>query len=102
MFSTLLKTNFIFWVTFILSSANDFNLDWSTILLRGKEFILSQMTKLDSSKLKDIADDNFESDENGVKFSKGVENAVGKGEIACHKRFLLFPQLLQITFSADM
>ena len=38
---------------------------------------------LDSSKLKEFADDNFEFDENGGKFSERVENAVGKGEIAC-------------------
>ena len=48
-----------------------------------------------SSKLKDVADDNFKSDENGRKFSKKVEKPVGKGEIACHKQFLLFPQCFQ-------
>ena len=37
---------------------------------------------LDSSKLKEFADDNSKFDENGGKFSKGVENTVGKGEIA--------------------
>ena len=37
---------------------------------------------LDSSKLKMFADDNFKFDENGRKFSKRVENTVGKGEIA--------------------
>ena len=37
MFSTIHKINFNFWVTFILSSANPFNLDWYTILLFGKE-----------------------------------------------------------------
>ena len=31
---------------------------------------LSQMTVLDSSKLKEFADDNFKFDENGSKFSK--------------------------------
>ena len=35
-----------------------------------------------SSKLKDFADDNFELDENGRKFSKQLGNTVGKGEIA--------------------
>ena len=43
---------------------------------------LSQTTSLDSSKLKDFADDNFIFDENGMKFSKWVENTVGKGETA--------------------
>ena len=50
---------------------------------------------LDSSKLKDFADDNFEFDENGRKLSKKVENTVGKGEIARHEQFLLFPQCFQ-------
>ena len=35
------------------------------------------MIPVDSSKLKDY---NFKSNENGGKFSEGVENAVGKGE----------------------
>ena len=34
---------------------------------------------LDSSKLKDFADDNPELDDNGEKLSKKVENTVGKG-----------------------
>ena len=37
---------------------------------------------LDSTKLKEFADDNSEFDENGRKFSNPVENTVGKGEIA--------------------
>ena len=32
------------------------------------------------------------SDENGRKFSKRVENTVGKGEIARYEQFLLFQQ----------
>ena len=47
---------------------------------------------LDSSKLKEFADDNFRFDENGRKLSKRVENTVGKGEIARYEQFLLFPQ----------
>ena len=47
---------------------------------------------LDSSKLKEFADDNFKMDENGRKLSKQLENTVGKGEIACYEQFLLFPQ----------
>ena len=50
---------------------------------------------LDSSKLKEIVDDNFKFDENGRKFSKWVENAVGKGEIARYEQFLLFSQCFQ-------
>ena len=57
---------------------------------------------LDSSKLKHFADDNFKSDENGRKFSKRVENTVGKGEIARYEQYLLLPQCFQKTFTADM
>ena len=42
---------------------------------------------LDSSKL----------DENGRKFSKQVENTLGKAEIARYEQFLLFPQCFQNT-----
>ena len=50
---------------------------------------------LDSSKLKEFADDNFKFDENVSKLSKRVENIVGKGEIARYEQFLLFPQCFQ-------
>ena len=50
---------------------------------------------LDSSKLKEFADDNFKFDEKGRKLSKRVENTVGKGEIARNEQFLLFPQCFQ-------
>ena len=56
---------------------------------------------LDTSKLKEFTDDNFKFDENGEKFSKRVENTVGKGEIACYEQFLLLPQCFQKTGSAD-
>ena len=56
---------------------------------------------LDYSKLKEFADDNFKFDENGRKFHKRVENTVGKGEIARHEQFLLFPQRFQKTCTAD-
>ena len=46
---------------------------------------------LDSSKLKEFADDSFKFDENGRKLSERVENTVGKGEIARYEQFLLFP-----------
>ena len=36
------------------------------------------MPMLDSSKLNESADDNFKFNENGRKFSKSVENTVGK------------------------
>ena len=54
-----------------------------------------QTTNLDSSRLKEFADDNFKFHENGSKLSKRVENTVGKGEIAHDEQFLLFPQCFQ-------
>ena len=56
---------------------------------------------LDSSKLKEFADDNFKLDDNGSKFSNWVENTVGKVEIAHNEQFLLFQQCFQKTFTAD-
>ena len=47
---------------------------------------------LDSSKLKESADDNLKFDQNDRKFSKPIENTVGKGEIARYEQFHLFPQ----------
>ena len=55
------------------------------------------MTILQSSKLKEFADDNLEFDESGGKFSKLLENTVGKGEIARYEQLLLFP-----VFSKDL
>ena len=64
-----------------------------------KEFPKRQI--LESSKLKEFADDNFKVDENGIKFSKWLENTVGKGEIARYEQFLLFPQCFQKACIAD-
>ena len=50
---------------------------------------------LDSSKLKEFADDNFIFAENGRKLSKWEENTFGKGEIARYEQFLPFPQCFQ-------
>ena len=50
---------------------------------------------IDSSKVKELADDNFKFNENGRKLPKWVENTVGKGEIARYEQFLLFPQCFQ-------
>ena len=50
---------------------------------------------LDGSKLKQSADNNFKFDENSRKFSRRLENTVGKGEIACYEQFLLFPPCFQ-------
>ena len=57
--------------------------------------VLLGVVKSRWSKLKQSADDNFEFDVNSRKFSKLVENTVGKGEIACYEQFLLFPQCFQ-------
>ena len=57
---------------------------------------------LDWSKLKQFADDNFEFDENSRKFSKRVENTVGKGEIARYEHFLLFPQCFQKVYFLEV
>ena len=56
---------------------------------------------LDLSKLKEFADDNFKFEENGVKFSKWLDNTVGKGEIARYEQFLLFSLCFQKTCTAD-
>ena len=56
---------------------------------------------LDSSKLREFADDKFKCDEHGRKFLKLVGNTLGKGEIARYKQFLLFPQCFQKTYTAD-
>ena len=62
-------------------------------LVKSKPFPKRQI--LDSSKLKEYADDNFNFDENGTKFFKRVENTVRKGEIACFEQFLLFSPSFQ-------
>ena len=54
-----------------------------------------------TSKLKQLADNNFKFDENGRKFFKWLENTVGKGEIVCYKQFLLFPLCFQKTCTTD-
>ena len=56
---------------------------------------------IDFSTLKQLADDNLKIDENGRKFSKQVENTVGKGEIARYEQFLLFPKRFHKTCTAD-
>ena len=53
------------------------------------------------SRVKEFEADNFRFDEDGTKFSKRVENTVGKGEIARYERFLFFPQSFQKNYTAD-
>ena len=56
---------------------------------------------LDSSKLKDFADDNFEPDENRRKFSKRVEKAVGKKEKLLVMSNFYFPTVVKRLVTAD-
>ena len=69
------------------------------LLLGLKPFPKRQI--LDSSELKQFANDNFKIDENGKKPSKWVDNTVDKGEIARYEQFLLFPQCFQMTCTAE-
>ena len=57
---------------------------------------------LDSSKLKEFADDNFKFDKICRNISKRVENTAGKGEIARYEQFLLFSQCFEKTCTAGM
>ena len=56
---------------------------------------------LDSSKLKQFADDNFNLMKMAQNSSKWIENIVGKREIARYEQFLLFPQCFQKVCTAD-
>ena len=67
------------------------------LCLEKRGLIFPKRQILDSSKLNEIANDNFEFDENGRKFSKTIENTVGKEEIARYEQFLVFPQCFQQT-----
>ena len=75
-------------------------------LLCGKELhfndlTLSQTTNSRLFKTHEFEEDNFKFVENGRKFSKRIDNTVGKGEIAHYEQFLLFPQCFQKTCTAD-
>ena len=70
-----------------------FNLIWAKILTIFNP--LPEDKILDWSKLKQFPDDNFKFDENSRKFSKQLENNMGKREIAHYEQFLLFPQCFQ-------
>ena len=71
---------------------------WKNILRVSEPFPKREI--LDSSKLKEFADDNFKFDGYGGKFSKGVENTVRNEEIARYEQFLLFPKCFQKTWTA--
>ena len=55
-------------------------------LFRKSSLTFSKRQILDSSKLKEFADDNLKFYEKCRKFSERVENIVGKGEIAHHEQ----------------
>ena len=79
------------------------NLDQCKNLSFGKDLTLPKQQILDPPKLKEFAGDNFKFDEIGRKFSKRVENTVGKGEIAHYEQSLLFPDWFSVfkTCNAD-
>ena len=60
-------------------------------------YLFPEQQILDSSKLKEFPEEISNLMKKAEKFSKWVENTVGKGEIACYEQFLLFPQCFQRT-----
>ena len=88
----LMLQNEYLWIKELISlpSTITLTLSWHIVILT---FPRQQI--LDSSKLKEFADDNFKFDKNSRKLSKRVENTVGKGEIACYEQLLLFSQCFQ-------
>ena len=71
-------------------SATYFILNQSIILLYSNGLSCYPFPKrqiLDSSKLKEFVDDNFELNENGRKFSKLVENTVEKEKLLVTSNF---------------
>ena len=56
---------------------------------------------LDSSKLKEFADNKFKFDEDGRKFSKWIKKTLGKREVPHYEQLLPFPQCFQKTCNAD-
>ena len=100
-FSTLSKTKIIIYVTFILSSANTFNLDKVKFLSSEKgikENKSSALPKSLRSNLLSLSSDNLNLltllKQTFVFTSlqyKSSENSMGNGEIVCNEQFLLFP-----------
>ena len=65
------------------------------------DLTLSQTSNFRLFQTERVCRRHFKFDENGREFSKWLENTVEKGEIACYKQFLLFPQCFQKTCAAD-
>ena len=63
-----------------------------------KPFTLSLTTNFRLFQTHEFADDNFNFNE---KFSKKVENTVGKGQFAHYRQFLLYLQCFQKISTAD-
>ena len=89
---------------FIIRVSDNKNLDTSNFKAPAfDEFVvawtltLSKRQIIDSSKLKEFADDNVKFGNNGRKMSKWGENTVRKGEIARNEQFFLFSQCFQKT-----
>ena len=89
MFSTNPKTNFNFFVPFILSSASALNLDQSKIFVT-----LPNNKILDVTKVK--GDKNI--DKMTISLVDQVENTEGKVENAGYKHFFLIPQCFSKAF----
>ena len=66
----------------------------------GKELTLSQTTNVRLLQIDRVCRRKIKK-KNGGRFSKWVENTVGKGEIARNEQFLLFPKCFQKTCTAD-
>ena len=62
---------------------------------------LSHTTKFYSSKLTGFADDNFEMEEYGRKFSKRVVNTVGKEKLLLTSNFSFFHSVFKRAFFSD-
>ena len=98
MFPFLPKTNFIFFITFILLCTNALKLDQFKILSFGKESIFCpQMLTIQFKCLQYRFNSNLTLIIPNLFFNnpknKGMfENFVGKGENAGNQHFLLFPQ----------
>ena len=68
-----------------------------TRAVTGCDVMHSKMTNLRLFQTERVCRRQFQFDENGRKFSKRIENTVGKGEIARYEQFLLFSQCFHKT-----
>ena len=72
---------------------------WQCIFLM--HLLCTKRQILDSSKLKDFADDNFKLDENGGIFFKWIENTVGKEKMLVMSNLFLYQRCFQNVFNKD-